>query len=83
MCCRPDQYKKERPHEPASSGTLVIHTNFNRLERKMEAEKDGVWQIWIIRWDPYRLECKSGTRKEVEEYARKKAEETGHTYVIN
>lgn len=49
----------------------------------MEAEKDGVWQIWIIRWDPYRLECKSGTRKEVEEYARKKAEETGHTYVIN
>ena len=83
MCCRRDQYKKERPYEPASSGTLVIHTNFNRLERKMEAEKDGVWQIWIICWDPYRLECKSGTRKEVEEYARKKAEETGHTYVIN
>ena len=31
MCCRLDRYKKERPHEPASSGALVnIQFNFRR-----------------------------------------------------
>lgn len=31
MCCRPGRYKKERQHEPASSGALVnIQFNFRR-----------------------------------------------------
>ena len=31
MCCRPDPYKKERPREPASSGTQKINQfNFRR-----------------------------------------------------
>lgn len=38
---------------------------------------------WIIRWiAPYGLECKTGSRQEVEEYAKQKAKETGNTYMI-
>ena len=38
---------------------------------------------WVIRWiDPYGLECKTGSREKVEEYAQKKAKETRNTYLI-
>ena len=38
---------------------------------------------WIIRWtNPYGLECKSGSREEVEEYASQKAERINNTYII-
>ncbi len=41
--------------------------------------------IWIIRWmdlDPQKLECRSGTRDEVEDYAKKKAKVEKSRYVI-
>lgn len=47
----------------------------------MEEKKEYV--IWIIRWaEPYELECKSGTREEIEEYAREKQRVRGGTYII-
>lgn len=69
-------------NEAATSGrTKMIQGDYTRMERKME-EKDE-YTIWVIRWiDPYGLECKGGTRKEVEAYAEKKAKETGNTCVI-
>ena len=50
----------------------------------MEERRNKIEPIWIIRWiNPYGLKCKSGSREEVEKYAKKKASETGNTYVIN
>lgn len=75
--------KNERPCEPESSGARKItHRYHNRSEEEMEEKKEYV--IWIIRWaEPYELECKSGTREEIEEYAREKQRVRGGTYIIN
>ena len=50
-------------------------------ERK--GRKNPIEPVWIIRWNnPYGLECRSGKLEEAEAYAKKKAEETGNTYII-
>ena len=64
----------------------ITHSNHNRLRRKMEEKRKGrqVTDLaWIIRWiDPYGLECKTGSREEIEAYAEEKAGKTGNTYLI-
>ena len=54
------------------------------MEEKKTRHVDQVTDAsWVIRWiDPYGLECKTGSREKVEEYAKKKAKETGNTYLI-
>ena len=48
----------------------------------MNDHKGEEHTIWVIRWiDPYKMECKSGTRKEIEEYAKEKTKECGE-YII-
>lgn len=48
----------------------------------MNDHKDEEYTIWVIRWiDPYRIESRLGTRKEVEEYAKEKSKECGD-YII-
>ena len=64
----------------------ITHSNHNRVQRKME-EKRKRRQVTdpagIIRWiDPYGLECKTGSREEIEAYAEEKARKTGNTYLI-
>ena len=52
-------------------------------EKKKRCLRQVTDPCWIIRWiDPYSLECKTGSREKVEEYAKKKAKETGNTYII-
>lgn len=47
-------------------------------------EEGKEYAVWIIRWaNPYGLECKSGTREEIEEYARERQRIRGGTYIIN
>ena len=64
----------------------ITHSNHNRLRRKMEEKRKGrqvTDPAWIIRWiDPYGLECKTGSREEIEAYAEEKAGKTGNTYLI-
>lgn len=49
----------------------------------MERKRNIPEPIWIIRWlSPYGMECKSGTREEVEAYAREKAKERKSEYLI-
>lgn len=64
----------------------ITHSNHNRLQRKMEEKRKGrqvTDPAWIIRWiDPYGLECKTGSREEIEAYAEEKARKTGNTYLI-
>lgn len=41
--------------------------------------------IWIIRWTdqvPQVMECKSGSREEVERYAREKSKEKGRYIIV-
>lgn len=60
----------------------MIHDKNNPGKRKMK-EESKIYPIWIIRWkEPYGIECKSGTREQIEEYAKKKAKKSGNTYII-